>query len=325
MKKRKCVSLAIAVLAIGIGTTACGTTTPENEYEVISTAPYAAEADMPEPETTNPAPPRFTVFEHQHQHYLPPIPESSMPIAEAAAFAGKYIYNMLDVNIDGMYLIMWHDVREEFTRNFWHGSVALTRQATGIDIDHDEIDWDAILANPLLNPYNPLFNFIIDAETGEGIDLTYWWGAWTGHSADYPPPPDSEELWEAWRESSMQQMWMEMDNDTIKERLGISQEDFNAIYTQTALDDAARHFENTTVMNIVTGISVINPDRSLTTWGGIYVEPVRDTDGNLTAQLSSLNFTVTDHTGRMANLQYIIVDGEMRLRNISTQANDVIR
>ena len=126
-----------------------------------------------------------------------------------------------------------------------------------------------------------------------------------------------------WRSTRAMQI-MAMDDNELMAHLGLTIEELEA-YTQRATAYAERHFNNSTIANVMLG--QIHGDVAAGNsmfFPGINVEPRVDEDGNLYEVLSSLTFSITDDTGRVANVSISADGANSSSVSIFTQQNDII-
>ncbi|MCL2199621.1 MAG: LysM peptidoglycan-binding domain-containing protein [Defluviitaleaceae bacterium] len=237
--------------------------------------------------------PEITILESQNQ-YRQPIPASAISIEEAAQLGALYIWDMFAARIDGMYVEMHYSDHASSLRAYWSGRVAPTREALTID----------------RYLFEPMFSFVIDAETGMRIDISY-----LGRNIrnilsedelrsflNWPTTPEARELREAWE-------------STILDILTPEEIEF---YTQEAWDFAQRHFNNSTVVDVQLGQFGDGYIRI-----GPFSSPIFDEDGKVSLlTLGGFTFTVTDDTGRVAIVVIPVETGISPYSSIRTQGND---
>ena len=108
--------------------------------------------------------PSLIVFASPHQHYHA-IPAAAMPMEQAAQIGARYIWDVFQTNIDGMYVEMLFSAHASHSRSHWSGTV----RAEWFDFaDMADDDFDARIAmNDAM-----LFQFSIDAVTGQRVDIS---------------------------------------------------------------------------------------------------------------------------------------------------------
>jgi len=284
---------AVAVLSIGvmsaglIGLNAkvfAGATNNGESMPIIATqavaAPAIAQDAQEAPEGFQA--PTLTINEFQENNPSP----RALNLEDAAQIGAQYIWDMFGICLDGKFVDLWYQVWPSHTRAYWFGHVAESREA---------------LVNSQF-----LYSFLIDAVTGERIDITRI-------EITYRP----EAVQAALNEQVIR-------GDYGRNVDGTGDTIFDAILNlrtrhqmperldeqeQVAKELAQRHFVRTEVVSaefVSFGVSNFDLDES----------------GNLVITAHMLTFSVTDSTGRVALVSFNEETGE--LFNISTQMNDVI-
>lgn len=266
-------------------------------------------------------PPSLTVLKSPEQHVA--IPASAMPMEEAAQIGAEYIWDVFGESIDGMYVIMTYTAWVGHGRQHWFGMVALTREATGVDFDWDSVrilaDTGSTITDRIVIPVDPMFTFLIDATTGERVDISYS----TPRSRQSQEQIESRDRHIAWRGSEQDRAIHSMDDNELMAYLGITLEQLEA-YTQEATAYAQSHFNNSTISNVMLGQMLVDAAGSPMLLSGIGVGPHVDENGNIYVSIDRIMFTITDNTGREALVSISTGQGSPRFINISTQANDII-
>ena len=237
-------------------------------------------------------------------HNFHNIPASAMSMEDAAQIGAEYIWDVFGVSVDGMYVTMFYSAWQGHAREHWHGQVFLTRA-------------DAMSTET----FNPIFWFAIDSATGKRIDISY---TNTAQAANQPELDERAIM--AWRAYMSDETLAlhEMDDAGLMNHFGFTSEELEE-YKQRALRYAERHFNETTVENIILGMIIETIDRGTMTIPGIRIGPGIDENGELGVVIAGLTFTATDSTGRdaeiMINLESSMFRGTV---HIFTQQNDRI-
>jgi len=109
------------------------------------------------------AAPSLNVFPSPHQHYHA-IPTAALSMDAAAQIGARYVWDVFNASLDGMYVEMLFNAHPSQSRSYWTGTV----RAEWFDYAHiADDDRDARIA------YNDavLYQFRIDAITGKRIDI----------------------------------------------------------------------------------------------------------------------------------------------------------
>ena len=327
--KRKIIMAAIAIsMAVAVG---CSSEEPMsgNQNDPPSSTDMGTQNNLlgTEREGTqnNPGRPGFvppnitaidTTFRSTDDRQGVDINPAALSPESAAQIGAQYIWDVFGESIDGMFVEVSFDDWEFNTRSHWRGAVTINNRYTleqreewevkmaelmaEIDAriyageDPDEVHQD-VFGNIEHHEYvTALFYFTIDALTGKRIDI---WQA-------TPFRIFTEE------ESQILNEYMQnMDRD-------ISGTMFNANLTpqekvalsQMASDYAARHFNNTTVMNT----SFTNASNNIDI----------DLEGNVVFLPGFASFDVTDSAGRVASISINL--NLNKVTSISTIQNDML-
>ena len=228
--------------------------------------------------------PEMTVYQ-QHNEWFTPSANALSP-EEAAEIGAKYIWDMFGESIDGKTVGMYYSAHPSHTRAYWHGTVADSRE----NLDPTDME-----------NYDPQFWFTLCAVSGERIDIA-------NERVDMLGMP-REKYRALWTEINM------LDQEETEELIRLRDEypppERLDEYTQMAESFAAKHFNNTEVIG--SRLSEYNSfgDFALDENGKIIIAPNW-----------SIWFTVTDSTGREADLGINMITGE--LMNLLTQHNDIV-
>jgi len=236
-------------------------------------------------------------------HNFHTIPASAMSMEEAAQVGAEYIWDVFGVSVDGMYVTMFYSAWQGHVREHWHGQVFLTR----VDAMSTE-------------RFNPVFWFAIDSETGKRVDISH---TNTVQAANQPELDERAIM--AWRMYMSDETLAlhDMDDAGLMNHFGFCSEELE-VYTQRALRYAERHFNETTVENIMLGMTIETMDRGTMTIPGIRIGPGIGEDGELSAVIAGFTFTATDNTGREAEIMINLSSMFRGTVHIFTQQNDRI-
>ena len=196
---------------------------------------------------------------------------------DAAIIGAQYIWEMFEENIDGKFIALAYNAWSSYTRAWWSGMVSESETA--------------FYDNQML------FFFIIDAVTGERIDIVCWRSE---------PHSRAEEVGEALLEvrrnySDRSRIYELMQGGSVPEQLDE--------YARIAKEHASRHFVNTEVVDVeFMGVAASGFDF--------------DENRNLIVTSRIMSFEVTDCTGRVAHVSFDEATG--KLDRIITQHNDIM-
>ena len=316
--------MAIATLCIGlfsavfIGVNRLALAATANETETVAIAATAAPivdesaADDDYAEDYQPVndyaddlhSPNLTVLIHPETQQNGP--GANAILAEDAAIIGaQYIHDVLGENIDGMYVMMEYFAHPSFSRPLWFGMVADTAE----DLEN----------------YTPIYGFTLCAVSGERINIRVAAITFQSPAVDYitthhlsnlmfPEHPVDDTYFPgempaafvaAIGDTCIDQLWEELMS-------GITPPAHQIVnYKQIARAYAAKHFANTEIVSI---------QFDMARHSGFFI---LDDNGNLTAILAQLIFSVTDCTGRSARVVLAYSD-ELLLQVICTQHNDIV-
>jgi len=214
-------------------------------------------------------------------------PANAMTKEEAARIGERYIWDVFDESIDGMYVVMHYaDCWLRPYRGRWQGIVTAE-----VDTTNNENSW--VVVDGSMGSWGigiPIFHFTIDAETGERLEISY-------NSPNSPMiivSHDTQPLWESAQGLAIQAM----NNKELAMFAGVSPERLST-YTEEVMALAEAHFYDTALKNIAMGRNVITPNGPQQLQG-IHVLLDTDEDGNIYATPTGFEFTITDYTGREA-------------------------
>ena len=246
--------------------------------------------------------PVFIVLVHPYTQENPPSAASMSP-EEAAQTGVQYLYDMFGQNLDGMVVMMQYSTHPSITRSLWFGMVAETAE-------------DAEKA--------PLLGFTICAASGERIgvrsralfdflrpDVDYITSLHLVNLIHPPVHPDDYSgeipysIAAVIEGRCIETLWNELMDGIVPPAGQIEG------YLQMAKAYAAKHFANT---------YIANAEFRMARHSGYFI---LDGDGDLTAILAQLIFSVTDSTGRDA-MVVLVPGGETLLQILCTQHNDII-
>lgn len=225
-------------------------------------------------------------------------PAYALSAEEAAQMGAQYIWDIFGESIDGKYVSMSFVAWPGHQRIQWHGMVTLS--------PHDE-------AGGIRS--NMRFMFLLDAVTGERIDIMYM-----GHQTTRAPIDTEDAENHPSRRAMMalrmmgEEGWLKMVDagNTILESLPPEQLE---MYVNRATELAQRHFNNSTVVDVRLGNE----------WSeGTRIGITFDEDENFVFYLDGLEFTATDDTGRTAFITIPAAEATFTFINITTQHNDRI-
>jgi len=286
-------ALSISVLSasfIGINNIALEAATTGVATLPPITAPVVAQQEAPVEETTF-TPPTLTVLANPEQYIHTAPPAYALSMEEAAQIGARYLWDVFDMDINGMYVDMLFISHASHINPWWLGTVAASENAVRWTYEASEY-------------YAPLATFIINGITGARSDIRY-----IGVIDRSPPTPEeSERIWTG-RMGLLEIGWFEMSHAEQIEFANFSPEAMEN-YKQAAMDFAVRHFNTSTVVDVQ--LHSINA-------AGLIVsgdESVLD--------IAWIGFYATDDTGREANIILPPEDATSRIVSISTQHNDFV-
>ena len=246
--------------------------------------------------------PALTVIELESQFIVSPYALSANDAAELGA---QYIWEVFGKSIDGMAVEMFYSDWDNTTRAYWGGMVFdCAEELTQMRAELDE--WQKLLKNavdsngaiPADSPVwdkmptmvNPVFHFMIDAVSGERIDISRF--------VHIEMTEEKREAFINWRILAATGAIEYQPYEIIPDKK----------HVLAAKKYAERHFNNSTVVDV----ELI---RTMVSRGA-------DNDGNTFIIDRNLIFSATDDTGRVAEV-VISVDSK-KLLSISTQNNDFV-
>lgn len=268
---------------------------PVSESEVMDEADAAEEPLVYEA-------PVITVLANSEQFYNS-IPDSAIPMDEAAQIGARYIWDVTGESTDGMYFTMMYTDWPSSINTNWGGSVYLTKEGAQEEFDLENIgNWEM-----------PVFEFMIDAVTGARVDISY------NKIESTPRVRDvlTNEDWNNWVEQREAIAVFAMDENELIAHFGITTEELE-LNLNAAAKYAQRHFSNSKVVSVILGQTVGDGNNSMR-MPGITFYPARDENGNIYTSYGSFAFTVTDDTGREAYVNVNLKDESFSIR---TQHND---
>jgi hypothetical protein len=237
--------------------------------------------------------PTLTVTESPDQHYFT-IPASAMPMEDAAQSGARYIWDVFDTSIDGMYVRMFFSAHPSRINTWWVGNVY---------IENPDNPTQSFFVHPFTNEKiaQPVFMFVINGITGERIDITYM-GIRESATSVVDSDIDARRVArEATRWAFVETGWFDMDIYEQVAFAGIS-DDVLETSMQAAIRVAKAQFNTSDVSDV-----------RLASLGATGM-----TDG--VVGISTLGFIALDNTGREAIIDIIFASG-LAFR-ISTQHND---
>lgn len=240
--------------------------------------------------------------------YQDNVPPSVMSMEDAAQIGARYIWDVFGESIDGMYVVMFHTNWVGHIRQHWGGNVFLT-EAT--------------------EPFDPSFFFLIDSSTGERIDISYFTTANTRGNSDFSYGDSevagawatSEEEFETWFSSEEWLQIHSMDDDGLKQYLGLTNEMFEE-YTQAVVEYAQGHFNQSAIAVVNLGTSAVTSSGEIITTSGIGILPFICDNGNMYPRVATLTFDVIDENERIAQVTISSRHWYTRFVHIITQQND---
>jgi len=226
------------------------------------------------------------VMEFENEPSVTAPSANALLLKDAAMIGAQYIWEMFGECIDGKFVAMWYVHEPSHTRAYWRGLVAESEENLSFSRDNRD-------------NHQPLFNFAIDAVTGERIDLFNMNIVSTESeevsAALYRMRSDNEASDAFWNSISL----------TVEQ---FPQEQLDEL-SQVAKAHAARHFVGTEVVS-AEFFSLGMGDFDL------------DEEGNLFLASHRFVFEVTDSTGRVAQLSICEVTKELFW--ITTSHNDIV-
>jgi len=282
---------------------------PEGDLEIVQTEEDSEIAQNLLADVFTP--PTVTVSGSRWQGYHE-VSASAMSMEDAAQIGAAYIWDVFGACIDGMHIEMFFSAWPSSSRTYWQGSIYPSEAAMLEEMARQEAINEALTRdiNADISTYTqvnvltaPRYHFMIDAVTGMRIDISY-------RNLESIPTVDTRtvEAHTSWRWTVLDSGWFDMDIHEQMGYVGLSSAQFEA-YTQTAKDLAQRHFNNSTVADV-----------QLVFLG---IGPTGDSPEGFV--LDSLSFSITDDTGREANVSMPTSSAIFHnWINISTQHNDFI-
>lgn len=208
--------------------------------------------------------------------------ENALSPEEAALIGAQYIWEIFGESIDGDFIWLVYWDFPSHTRTFWYGTVADSKE----DIQSQT---------------QRSFGFAIDGITGEWIDVSNFRAFRDSVTAEAQDKFNELSMTdEGWVQ--INEAWDAIDNEIQRNPNQLD------MYIETVIEYTGRHFSNTGIIS-VDFVSIRASVLDL------------DENGNFIPRANVLRFTVTDNTGRVAN---VFLDEETRaVTMISTMDNDV--
>jgi hypothetical protein len=229
----------------------------------------------------------LTLIESDDQHMFQ-IPASALTMEEAAQTGARYIWDVFETSIDGMYVDMMFRALASQTNTTWTGVVYAEDP-----VNHAQT-YDAITyAGDRIG--FPLYTFTINGITGERIDINC-----LPRRSSTPVYADVDI-----RTPLLDSGWFDMNINEQVALTKISDEALEA-YTQTATRLAGAQFNNSVVSNIQLVRLVVS-----------------GMTGNV-VNIATLNFTAVDNIGREVFITIPSTDSVWEIVSISTSHNDFI-
>ena len=231
-------------------------------------------------------------------------PPYALSMEEAAFIGAYYIWDVLGINIDGMYVQMHFINNSHDTGWFWYGPIQ-----TGIDSSFIGMHWFGLVSRDINTPLSMLWPgtaartyvhdwvlmFTIDAITGERLMLWYL-DEFIVHPIEGIQEHRSNMNYVAEKTG-----WLDMNLDEQKAKLGLTTERL-AAYTQSAKELAGRHFAGRYFDELViVEISLVENSRLPLLYDGTINE-----NGDFVFVPIKLRFEAIDNIGRKALIFYPI-------------------
>ena len=294
MKKQKgneIIKVAMAaVLSIGlfsaafIGANNFALAAATGKTESIPSA--AATVNIPATATVTPEDyqkPELTVYIPENPWYT--VNPNAISAEEAAELGALYIWDMFGESMDGKVVEMYYSAWESHTRAYWHGNVANTLD----DLTHNGT------TDSMPVSYNPVYSFTVCATSGERIDID--------KKVSHAVGDDVSAALSALHNDRNRR------DELVNLRSAQQPPEHLDEYYQAAKDFTAKHFVDTDIVSVVfRNASAVGFDL--------------DENGKLFIAAQQLLFTVTDNTGREAEVS--ISRETKELLHIITQHNDVV-
>ena len=261
----------------------------------IDSVPAIAESDIvaASEQANNFLEPNLTVLESPNQRYHT-IPDGAMSKEDAALIGAKYIWDVFDASIDGMYVEMLYVNWDSQARNYWLGTVGASPAALDLaSAEHSE-----------------LFRFTIDASTGLRVDIAPGFPARAVAPGDASSPHSSDARSTISSDSEQRIMtWQSASNDERLSMAGLSEAQIE-VYLQAARDFAQRHFADSTL------------DLNTESYE-VFMTFCRSGDSE--PEFAGIYLSISDDTGREAIIAIQAKTFELRPGSgIRTQHNDMI-
>ena len=199
---------------------------------------------------------------------------NALSMEKAAQYAARYIWDVTGVNVDGMHVEMNYAPWISHNRSYWVGRIGDSKEAMS---DFSQY----------------AFRFIIDATTGERIDLHQSF-PWLTNLPQVATPEGGIFTSDI---QGGECPWTNFSNGQRE------------VYIKMANDFAQGQFNNTTITNIKFV-------------GSASAGLAKDGDGGFVMRERTLIFNVTDESGRIAELSFWMNNG--RLSSIITNHNDIL-
>ena len=215
----------------------------------------------------------------------------------AAHIGARHIWDVFGESVDGMYVTMSFSNWEENARMHWRGTISSSPMTTFLP-RADE-------AGNII-----MFNFALDAITGEALDISRHEVNFANSFSD---DADSIDRWAA-----ITPEMMDAANYKIYNNLTLEQREF---YEQKAKELVQRFLPNFEIADVAMGAAWFGGEG----WNGVGVGTQFNDADEPAFYLASLTFSITDGaTGRVAHVAVSTTTNAQFSASISTSHNDIV-
>ncbi|MCL2402921.1 MAG: hypothetical protein FWC86_01605 [Coriobacteriia bacterium] len=248
-----------------------------------------------------------------------PRPTDIVSMERAVQIGMQYVWDIFNEDADGTYIEMTFVDLFSNSKTYWMGTIAVHAEDLGRDIYYNSAS-----AEPWLT--TGLYSFIVDAETGLRVEIFPWRDLQQGESYNQWLVRYEEEGFVQFEtgeivpvsEQDWMREWLEKNLDEQMAYLGLNKEDIEP-YLEAAREFARTHFNNSELVyetekfELSYGYMIRMPDSML----------VRKMNNDRGVSFAGIRFTISDNTGREANIWVEAETFDLCALGIRTQHNDV--
>ena len=287
-----CIGLFSAVF-VGVNALAYASVTGKTDNVQLATASVDIPAERTAPEGY--VQPTLSVYEAPNEWYI--ASADALTPEEAAELGAQYIWEVFGESIDGKAIEMFYSAWPSHTRAYCHGLV----------LDKPRGEEPVAGMADLREEASELFNFTLDAVTGERISL------YQDLAERYDALKNDLSITTEERLALRKRYALYAESNAAAD-LMVPPHELKA-YAQIAEEYAQRHFHQSTVTNVA--FASAQPY-----FAGLHRQENQFGDREIVPQYQIYHFTVTDNLGREAEVA--VISELKQLYYLSTQDNDIV-